>query len=89
MEIYLATSMFESMWSSMTSSMQLAEECMKQDAVNNQIGGSEAYEGIEKFAQMIDSCNYLLLANLFSIFIYIIFSTVQSKSKIYEHRFTN
>lgn len=52
----LATSMFESMWSSMTSSMQLAQECMRQDEANptNDNAGQQL-EGIEKFAQLIDS----------------------------------
>lgn len=49
-----ATSMFESMWNSMTSSMQLAEECAKQDGVNTS-NSLEAYEGIKLFAQTIDS----------------------------------
>lgn len=49
-----ATSMFESMWNSMTSSMQLAEECAKQDA---EIAPNDAqpFEGLELFAQTIDS----------------------------------
>lgn len=51
---FLATSMFESMWNSMTSSMQLAEECAKQDGVNTS-NSLEAYEGIKLFAQTIDS----------------------------------
>lgn len=49
------TSMFESMWSSMTSSMQLAQECLQQDA--NTSGNSQPLEGIERFAQTIDSSN--------------------------------
>lgn len=49
--------MFESMWSSMTSSMQLAQECMRQDEVNsaNEANNGQQLEGIEKFAQLIDS----------------------------------
>lgn len=43
--------MFESMWSSMSNSMQLAEECMKQDHSDS----AEPLEGIEKFAQIIES----------------------------------
>lgn len=46
--------MFESMWSSMSSSMQLAQECMKQDTSNN-VDNSQPLEGIERFAQTIDS----------------------------------
>ncbi|KAF5283909.1 hypothetical protein FQA39_LY04729 [Lamprigera yunnana] len=49
-----ATSMFESMWSSMTNSMQLAEECIKQDPANN-IDSAQPLEVIERFAQTIDS----------------------------------
>ncbi|KAG5882217.1 hypothetical protein JTB14_024728 [Gonioctena quinquepunctata] len=49
-----ATSMFESMWNSMTSSMQLAEECAKQDAANS-ADNVQSYDGIELFAQTIDS----------------------------------
>ncbi|XP_056630005.1 autophagy-related protein 2 homolog A [Diorhabda sublineata] len=49
-----ATSMFESMWNSMTSSMQLAEECARQDGVNSS-NPIESYEGIKLFAQTIDS----------------------------------
>ncbi|KZC06215.1 Autophagy-related protein 2 like protein B [Dufourea novaeangliae] len=46
-------SMFESMWSSMTSSMQLAQECLQEDA--NNVGNSQPLEGVELFAQTIDS----------------------------------
>ncbi|XP_066590734.1 autophagy-related protein 2 homolog B isoform X2 [Prorops nasuta] len=48
-----STSMFESMWSSMTSSIQLAQECFKQDA--NMFGNVQPLEGVEIFAQTIDS----------------------------------
>ncbi|XP_015584958.1 autophagy-related protein 2 homolog B [Cephus cinctus] len=48
-----ATSMFESMWSSMTSSMQLAQECLQQDA--NNADNAQPLEGLELFAQTIDS----------------------------------
>ncbi|KAI4495649.1 hypothetical protein M0802_008484 [Mischocyttarus mexicanus] len=47
------TSMFESVWSSMTSSMQLAQECLQQDASN--AGNTQPLEGVELFAQAIDS----------------------------------
>ncbi|KAK2581702.1 hypothetical protein KPH14_002189 [Odynerus spinipes] len=47
------TSMFESMWSSMTSSMQLAQECLQQDASG--AGNTQPLEGVELFAQTIDS----------------------------------
>ncbi|GBP70052.1 Autophagy-related protein 2 homolog A [Eumeta japonica] len=47
-----ASSMFESMWSSMSSSMQLATECLQQED-----GPPDAHpvEGIEMFAHAIDS----------------------------------
>lgn len=47
------TSMFESMWSSMTSSMQLAQECLQQDAAGAE--SAQPLEGLELFAQAIDS----------------------------------
>lgn len=47
------TSMFESLWSSMTSSIQLAQECLQQDFNNS--GNQQPLEGIELFAQTIDS----------------------------------
>lgn len=47
------TSMFESMWSSMTSSMQLAQECLQQEASN--AGNAQPLEAVELFAQTIDS----------------------------------
>lgn len=51
------TSMFESMWSSMTSSMQLAQECLQQDAAN--AGNAQPLEAVELFAQTIDSSKIL------------------------------
>lgn len=51
---FSAKSMFESMWSSMTSSIQLAEECVKQEAANA-MNNAQPFEGIELFAQTIDS----------------------------------
>lgn len=54
-----ATSMFESMWSSMTSSMQLAQECLKQE-LPNAADNAQPLEGIERFAQTIDSSNLII-----------------------------
>ncbi len=48
--------MFESMWSSMTSSMQLAEECLKQGSSDEK--EAEPLQGLELFAQTIDSSEY-------------------------------
>lgn len=50
--------MFESMWSSMTSSMQLAEECLKQGSSSEK--EAEPLEGLEMFAQTIDSSKNLI-----------------------------
>lgn len=47
------TSMFESMWSSMTSSMQLAQKRLQQDVTN--VENIQPLEAVEKFAQTIDS----------------------------------
>ncbi|KAL1379044.1 hypothetical protein pipiens_003861, partial [Culex pipiens pipiens] len=57
------TSMFESMWSSMSSSMQLAQECLEREGGGSGGGGQETptnapattIEGLEKFAQIIDN----------------------------------
>jgi hypothetical protein len=51
--------MFESMWSSMTSSMQLAEECLKQGSSDGKdTEQSQPLEGLEHFAQAIDSSTF-------------------------------
>lgn len=50
--------MFESMWTSMTSSLHLAEECAKQGLANSP-NSTQTYEGLEVFAQTIDSSNNL------------------------------
>ncbi|XP_049877954.1 autophagy-related protein 2 homolog A isoform X2 [Pectinophora gossypiella] len=47
-----ASSMLESMWSSMSSSMQLAEECLREEDGPQE---SHPVEGIEMFAHAIDS----------------------------------
>nr|CAD7441323.1 unnamed protein product [Timema bartmani] len=50
------TSMFESMWSSMTSSLQLAKDCFKQERADTKDAQeSQPLEGLELFAQTIDS----------------------------------
>lgn len=48
--------MFESMWSSMTSSMQLAAECLKQES--DSASAPQPMEGLELFAQTIDSSEF-------------------------------
>ncbi|KAL7049279.1 hypothetical protein ACKWTF_003650 [Chironomus riparius] len=48
--------MLESMWSSMSSSMQLAQECLeKNEDVEFEIPPNSNLEGLEKFAQTIDN----------------------------------
>ena len=43
-------------WSSfMTSSMQLAKECLSQKLTDEQGEGSQPFEGLEKFAETIDT----------------------------------
>lgn len=46
--------MLESMWSSMSSSMQLAEECLREEEGGSTLE-SNPVEGIEMFAHAIDS----------------------------------
>jgi autophagy-related protein 2 len=58
--------MFESMWSSMTSSMQLAEECLKQGSPDGKDAEqSQPLEGLELFAQAIDSSMFLIPFKLY------------------------
>lgn len=54
--ISLGTTMLESMWSSMSSSMQLAQECLeKNEDAEFEMPSSSSMEGLEKFAQTIDN----------------------------------
>lgn len=46
--------MLESMWSSMSSSMQLAQECLEKNE-DQELAESSSMEGLEKFAQTIDN----------------------------------
>lgn len=62
-------------WSSfMTSSMQLAKECLSQKLTDEQGEGSQPFEGLEKFAEKIETgtvcfinckANYPLTKNIF------------------------
>lgn len=54
-------SMIESMWSSVCSSMQLAQDCMEREDIGpTQVEpAANAMEGLERFAQIIDSSEYL------------------------------
>lgn len=47
--------MLESMWSSMSSSMQLAQECLEKNEDEEAAAAGAAMEGLEKFAQTIDN----------------------------------
>lgn len=49
--------MLESMWSSMSSSMQLAQECLEknEDEEAAATASNSNMEGLEKFAQTIDN----------------------------------
>uniref|UniRef100_T1GM85 Autophagy-related protein 2 n=1 Tax=Megaselia scalaris TaxID=36166 RepID=T1GM85_MEGSC len=51
-------SMLESMWSSVSSSMQLAKECLEKEGTGadvNQLNAQNPIEGLEKFAQTIEN----------------------------------
>jgi autophagy-related protein 2 len=53
------TTMLESMWSSMSSSMQLAQECLeKNEDAEFEIPSNSNLEGLEKFAQTIDNSKF-------------------------------
>lgn len=57
------TSMLESMWSSMSSSMQLAKDCLEKDedaaATAAAAAQSNVMDGLERFAQIIDNSTLL------------------------------
>lgn len=57
MIFFLVASSSEPMyWSSfMTSSMQLAKECLSQKLTDEQGEGSQPFEGLEKFAETIET----------------------------------
>lgn len=56
--------MFDSMWGSMASSLQLAEECLKEDQ-EEEIEAPNRSEGIKKLANLIDAGNLIFLKFLF------------------------
>lgn len=51
--------MLESMWSSMSSSMQLAQECLEKEG-SEVLVPNNTIEGLERFAQLIDNGKVLL-----------------------------
>jgi len=58
---YLGGSMTDSMiWNAMTTSMQLAQECLKEgpSSGEEQAEASPPFEGLESFAQTIESGEY-------------------------------
>lgn len=46
--------MLESMWSSMSSSMQLAQDCLEKEG-ETPLLPANTIEGLERFAQLIDN----------------------------------
>lgn len=73
------------MWSSMTSSMQLAQECLKQESPNS-AENAQPLEGIERFAQTIDSSkHHIKIVIYYHIKLTFIFSTLPSKSQVYKY----
>lgn len=62
--------MLESMWSSMSSSMQLAQECLENEVVEAADESTSNMEGLEKFALTIDNSKYI------SMFFVICFKTL-------------
>lgn len=58
--------MLESMWSSMSSSMQLAQECLEKNGSEDnetEMQSQSNMEGLEKFAQTIDNSKIIHTAN--------------------------
>lgn len=56
--------MLESMWSSMSSSMQLAKECLEKNEDEAATAASSSnMEGLEKFAQTIDNSKQCRIRN--------------------------
>lgn len=51
-------SMFESMWSSISSSMQLAQDCLEKEELPMHAVQSSPMDGLERFAQIIDNSKF-------------------------------
>ena len=58
----VAGEMFSSMQSSMTTSLQLAKECLESESKGSDYS-SEPIEGVQKFAFMIDSGKWRFIAH--------------------------
>lgn len=64
------TSMLESMWSSMSSSMQLAQDCLEKEGSG--LSAAKKMEGLECFAQTIDNGKHIW----FILYIRVIIQTI-------------
>ncbi|XP_023172894.1 uncharacterized protein LOC111600823 isoform X1 [Drosophila hydei] len=77
------TTMLESMWSSVSSSMQMAEECMKQiDDDIPFLNHNNTLIGLEKFAETIDNVLNRIHANLTNTTINIEYMLPKSSKKL-------
>ena len=59
------------LFSSMTTSMQLAEECLRQEPTEGELRATDAaqpFEGLELFAQTIDAGTVYIYAIVHSVF---------------------
>lgn len=58
--LQLDTTMLESMWDSMSSSMQLAQECLERNEEEDasDLNDPSNMDGLEKFAQTIDNSEF-------------------------------
>lgn len=80
------TSMLESMWSSASNSMQLAEECMKQhddDSEDSYQTDTKSIPGLEKFAETIDNILNRIKATFKNTFIQLEYHSSDSSQAIY------
>lgn len=83
------TTMLESMWSSMSSSMQLAQECLErnEDEEVATAATSSGMDGLEKFAQTIDNSELRLISRCSMSFqIRFAFSFEPHQGEIHQHR---
>uniref|UniRef100_A0A1A9W3L6 Autophagy-related protein 2 n=1 Tax=Glossina brevipalpis TaxID=37001 RepID=A0A1A9W3L6_9MUSC len=79
------TSMLESMWSSVSSSLQLAEECMRQNEDEFDCSIPNSIIGLEKFAETIDNVLNRIRANVSNMTIIIEYPLVhRSRSSAFH-----
>lgn len=59
-QLQIDTTMLESMWDSMSSSMQLAQECLERNEEEDaaDLNDPSNMDGLEKFAQTIDNSEF-------------------------------